>query len=287
MPLVAVKSIDTFKDRSISELLADIGELEDQGVFVKKQPIKTKKKKKQAQDVVEKVEAVVDLEESSPAAYLEVDANIYSAHKKMPIAYNARVNDWFVDQERALTVQGYKQGEDFFKQGLLSKYGERVIVFNHRFPRIIDQIILRDVKIIPIVQDDGSYLVKIPGYYTDGNELRHFGFFEVAYSIKESSVISTKKKKNGSLTTNIEIFHRFFRPVDEFSDLFSNAGNESPHFLVENELEKYEIEAVEAVNSAWTVDEEQEGWKAQLENEENGFILINHSEKLLNYVLLI
>ena len=202
------------------------------------------------------------------------------------VSYANRVQDWFVDPERALKLQGYVDGASgvLFKKELLRKFEKEAIIFNHKFPKVIDLFLLMNEKIKKQKKEDGSFDIKVSGYYNENN-IRKFGQFELSFNERKES--SKKESK-----INRTVFHRFFRPVENFSDLLDlNKLNiqKDAHAFYKNEddLERIEVEAAVSDDQGWTTNAEQEGWQVNLAKEDDGYITVSHPGYPVSYALFL
>ncbi len=289
-PLINLKEKEAIAKKAEKELLEQ-EELEREKIQKKLISKKNKNKKNvesasssSSEDLDDRPSSSVvvsSLKDESPLSDFSIKTPLidkdFIAKHRSEIIYDDRVQDWFSNHKKALSLQGYKGlRQDLFKQKLLKMHGEEKIIFNHRFPKIIDHYLLYNPKVVPFNENE-RFTVKVPGYYNDKKGNRNFGFFEISYELRESSL--EKSKKNP--TVQRLVFHRFFRPVKNFSDLFKENGQLS---FSQESLDELEILAVVAEDEKWTIEREDEGWQAF---ENNGVVVVSHPEKLFNYVLLI
>ncbi len=269
-----------FIEKSVADILQELGE-SDVSTKINKKGKKKKVVKAEASSSI--LAAEIDFEDRDDV-FLEnfsLRKDQFATHRTKKITYHDRIKDWFTDPKKALFMQGYteEKGDDLYKQRLLKIYGKELVAFHHRFPKVIDSLIMDNQKLTPIVESAQSFSFAVPGYYNDEKGKRNFGFFEIGYELKESSLGKSKKK------TPLErfIFHRFFRPVAQFSDLFKENAQPS---LPEDSLSEYEVLTAVDEEPKWTTVREEDGWEVQLKKESDGFIIVSHPEKISNYVLL-
>lgn len=262
----------------------------------KKSKEKTVKKvKKKKQEKVKKIEQ----EENRNENVLEAlpPSNIIKPNQRVkPVAsenddfahseivYAQRVEDWFSNPQYALESQGYiGKSVTPFKRKLLKQFGEEKIIFNHKYPKVIDVFLLMNEKIkVEKKGDRSSFDIKMRGCYHGDDEIT-CGQFELAFFKEEES-----EKKEFKIN-RIIIFHKFFRPERSFSESsdinIEQNINELDITKEVSEKMKFEVDSFKE-NQGWTTNREKEGWHVDDEAIEEGRIVVRNDKKPENFYVL-